>query len=181
MWDNQPLTLYHGTDLLSAAAIKQDGIDLRLCNQGTDFGQGFYTTTRFRQAANWANDRVKNNTKFGRNRGAATVLVFQADRDKMAALETLVFVREGSDTDYWDFVEYCRKGGRPHNRRRERFRYSCVCGPVSFWPQLLTFSDADQFSFHDREATEVLGTPTISRIALNLSGLFPKRVILRSP
>lgn len=49
------LTLYHGTDIESAKTIcNGSGIDLSKCNDGTDFGKGFYTTDNLERAIKWA-------------------------------------------------------------------------------------------------------------------------------
>src|SRR5262245_66421866 len=58
-WQNGPLMLYHGTDINSANNIMQHGINLTLSKALTDFGQGFYLTTYFDQAKNWANVRCR--------------------------------------------------------------------------------------------------------------------------
>jgi Protein of unknown function (DUF3990) len=52
-WRNQDLILYHGTLSLYSASISTK-VDIRKGNKGTDFGRGFYTTTRKRQARAWA-------------------------------------------------------------------------------------------------------------------------------
>ena len=48
------MVLYHGTDEQSARSILEDGIDLFAGNIHTDFGQGFYLTSDFSMATQWA-------------------------------------------------------------------------------------------------------------------------------
>ncbi len=45
-WNNPKIELFHGTVHDAAAAIKRDGVDPARGRPNTDFGRGFYTTTR---------------------------------------------------------------------------------------------------------------------------------------
>lgn len=180
VWRNLPLTVFHGTDnasaSLPAASVRSRppnaafAVNLRRCRPFTDFGQGFYTTTRLHQARQWANSRVM------RARGStglhAVVLQFDLDRDWLASLEHLAFVRP--TRDYWNLVTDCRHGFPPHQRVTPRaLAYDVVYGPVSLWPQSLVIADCDQISFHSQRA--VLGLTVFPRVrdeALSPSGLF---------
>lgn len=53
-WDNPPVELFHGTIAEYASSILQSGIDPSKGRINADFGQGFYTTTRRKQAVYWA-------------------------------------------------------------------------------------------------------------------------------
>jgi hypothetical protein len=162
-WTNQHLALYHGTDDVSAISImmrvapNHHGINLAYCRPLSDFGRGFYTTTYFHQAANWANDRclvLRNRTP--PTSAVATVLQFNMDRNLLALMQTLCFLRE--DQDYWDFVRHCRSAPVPH---RAPGNYDVVLGPVSLWPQTLVIKDCDQISFHTTSALAILPVPAI--------------------
>ena len=105
-------------------------------------------------------------------RTAAVVLEFVLDRDQLAALEALCFLRE--TRDFWDFIHDCRGGFLSHGRTYPRGPYDLVYGPVTLWPQRLTIHNCDQLGFHTARALTVLGSnPTIKDIASGNSGLFP--------
>src|SRR5436305_603052 len=123
-WANGKLTVYHGTDTRSlavgagaAAGTTLTGfmVNLSMCRPATDVEQGFYTTTSLHQAREWANSRVR------RRRSQGIVLQFDLDRDWLAGLETLVFVR--AIQDYWDFVTHCRSGLAVHARASSNSAY----------------------------------------------------------
>ena len=66
-WSNPPLRAYHGTDTgalglpptaLTAGVLTFFAPNLARCRPFTDFGQGFYLTTRLHQARQWANAKV---------------------------------------------------------------------------------------------------------------------------
>ncbi len=167
MWSNQPLKVYHGCDDVSANGIvpaggSGHGISLASGSPATDFGQGFYTTTNVHQAEQWANRRFY----IGQGRGAksAAVVEFTIDRDVMAGLEHMAFVREdfAPNSDYWQLVAHCR-GGNNHARAGQSGTgyYDVVYGPVSLYPQFLVIADADQISFHTGEALRVLTNAAI--------------------
>ena len=163
-WTNGPLVLYHGCDHISADSImtpvlpNQHGIHLTQSRALTDFGRGFYTTTSLHQAKNWANSRCRRQIHTASS-WLATVLSFRVDRNRLAALQTLCFVTESSNTDYWDLVHHCRAGGfhllMGHNN------YDVVFGPVSLWPQRLVIKDCDQISFHTPHGLLILPTPSV--------------------
>ncbi len=167
VWRNQRLKVYHGCDDVAATGIVPvpggaHGISLAHGSPTSDFGQGFYTTTNMHQAEQWANRRYH----MGRGRGAksAAVVEFGIDRDAMAAMEHMAFVREdfAPNSDYWQLVAYCR-GGRDHARTGAGAGYyDVVYGPVSLYPQFLVIADADQISFHTGKALGVLTNATIT-------------------
>jgi hypothetical protein len=162
-WNNSGLTVYHGTDDGSAQNIRNNGIDLSYCRSLADFGRGFYTTTNYHQAQNWAR------LGYLRRRSSTpniqpVVLSFKVDRNKLGGLNTLFFVTEGlipPTTDYWDLVHHCRQG--LHNMHRYRgnqgYYYDVVCGPVSLWPQTLVVKDCDQISFHTNTSANPICRP----------------------
>ena len=87
LWNDQDIVLYHGTLDTHVASILQ-GVDLNQCQHLRDFGRGFYTTTKRTQAERWANDLA------ARSSGAApAVIKFNVERNDLALLDTLVFVR----------------------------------------------------------------------------------------
>jgi len=174
-WTNGPLVLYHGCDHASAASIitptspNQHGVQLAHSRPLTDFGRGFYTTTSFHQAKNWANSRCRR-LKRTTTPWLATILRFEVDRNQLtplavapnqlAPLEKLCFVIENSNADYWDLVRHCRRGGN-HLLRGNR-NYDVVFGLVSLWPQTLVVKDCDQISFHTSRGLSVLLNPSIA-------------------
>ena len=152
-WTNSSVRLYHGTVERSASAIVSGGVNVSLGRSGTDFGPGFYTTTLERQAMTWAYQLAM------RRPGArAAVVAFDVDRDALAGLDTLAFVRgDFYAEDFWSLVVHCRSGAHHHHRLRAPHRYDVVVGPVaSFWQQRLIIADVDQMSFHTAGAQSVL-------------------------
>jgi Protein of unknown function (DUF3990) len=167
-WLNKNLFVYHGTDsgsiaaaTIATGAILPFAVNLALCRPNTDFGQGFYVTTRLHQAQQWANTRVislPNPSLF------AVVIRFELDRNWLASLQTLGFVRP--TRDFWDLVTDCRQGFPPHQRvPPNQTPYDLVFGPVTLWPQTLIINDCDQLSFHTRRAIAGLPQPSLFRRA----------------
>ncbi len=168
-WQNGPLVLYHGTDSVSAKALSHPtqnlphNIDLAQSHPRRDFGRGFYTTSRFDQAMNWANQRFeKSRARSGRKpRGnKACVAQFSVDRNHLARLDTLCFVLADVNPDVWEFVLHCRGEGEAHCFWGSLF-YDVVFGPVVVWPQRLWMKDCDQVSFHTEAALAILPKPTL--------------------
>ena len=172
-WTNQDLVLFHGcadTALQPAnpagiaTAPGRHNIQLGLCRPLTDFGQGFYTTTWEHQAKEWANQQAR---RLSVSTGAspnAVVLRFHVDRNRLAALEDLVFLRE--TVDFYDLVDYCRSGAAPHGRAAASsagglVQYDILYGPVSLWSQKLVIKDCDQISFHTSQALAILPAPVV--------------------
>ena len=122
-WTDQDIDLYHGTldvfvgSILGAVDVTQ-GAALK------DFGRGFYTTTSRTQATNWANNLAIRG-------GTPAVICFTIERNELAQLDTLAFVRrEPTAVDFWSFVKYCRTISGNHNRRQTQW-YDVVIGPVT--------------------------------------------------
>jgi Protein of unknown function (DUF3990) len=151
------LELWHGC-LENHRQDIERGIDLTRCQLNADFGQGFYLTTVRGQAEHWAWKRFVDAARTG---PTPVVLKFELDRDEIAGLEGLQFVRaDFFAVDYWAFVQHCRQNGsgNPADHARSNGQwYDIVGGPVSaFWPQRVAMPDSDQFSFHTPEAVSLL-------------------------
>lgn len=158
-WTNAPVRLYHGTVEVFARAIVSGGAKVNLGRTGTDFGPGFYTTTLERQAKTWAHQLA-----IRRKGTRAAVVAIEVDRDALASLDTLTFVRGDFDAeDFWSLVVHCRGGAVNHARVGGRSHYDAVIGPVaSFWRQRLLIQGVDQVSFHTAAAERVLNSSTRS-------------------
>ena len=150
VWTNQTIKLYHGTltvhvpSLLAAINPFHGRVD-------TDFGQGFYTTTKEKQPRDWARQLA---VRLG---GSPAVICFDVDRKKLAVLDSLWFVRGRSDAeDYWSFVSHARVGGA-HGKIPKGDWYDIVVGPVTAsWRRRYAIPDSDQIGFHTSTATAVL-------------------------
>ncbi|MFJ6747772.1 DUF6531 domain-containing protein [Streptomyces sp. NPDC091266] len=96
--------LFHGTNKNAGASIRQNGVDTGFSTRPMDFGNGFYTTRDFTQAANWA-------AKSGKN---AEVLHFRVPKAEFDALNSKTF--NGASKELSEFVKYYRGGGKdlPH-------------------------------------------------------------------
>jgi hypothetical protein len=152
-WTNQRVTLYHGTVQTHAPSILA-GIDTRQSRARTDFGQGFYATTWLEQA------QLRAWQLSQRQSGVPVVLQFDVDREALAALECLWFVRGGlAVQDFWSLAHHCRSGFEGHGRSVNDGWYDLIVGPlVASWKQRLVVADADQISFHTARAAHALDT-----------------------
>jgi Protein of unknown function (DUF3990) len=150
-WTDQDIALYHGTSDQWTASILR-AVDLRQARPLTDFGRGFYTTTKLDQAKRWARDVAR---IWG---GSAAVIKFDVERDALAMLQCLSFIR--ADTlavDFWSFVQYCKTIPSDHRRRYVAGYYDIVAGPVpGDWKKQSVIRDSDQISFHTDAAVDVL-------------------------
>ncbi len=155
-WVNGPLTVFHGTDNLSANAIRLNGINPTRFRAATDFGVGFYVTTAQHQAEQWANQRCR---RMGGTRLNAEVLAYELPRNDLGLLDHLCFVLDGPD--YYDLIAYCRAGRANHGPRRP-MPYKVVYGPVSLWPQRLVIANCDQILFSDPANVVGLAHPSAS-------------------
>lgn len=151
IWNDQNICLYHGTLDTHVGSILQ-GVDLRRCKHLRDFGRGFYTTTNRGQAERWGNDLAAQVAG-----AAAAVVEFTVDRNRLASLETLFFVRgEATAVDFWSFVRFCRSSATDHGRAHAPW-YDLVAGPVTGSLRRQTvIPDGDQISFHTAKAIAVL-------------------------
>lgn len=159
-WTNQHLVVYHGTLDTHVGSIL-GGINLAHSRVHTDFGRGFYTTTVERQARAWAWSLAQ------RSPGTAPAVVrFAVDRDQLAALECVCFVRGSFDADdFWGLVYRCRTLGQHHARVMNAGWYDMVVGPVAAsWRQRLMIYDADQIGFCTPRAISLLNGSNPSRL-----------------
>jgi Protein of unknown function (DUF3990) len=162
-WTNSDIKLYHGTTGTSAVSILA-GITTGSGRSRTDFGQGFYTTTSEQQARDWANKQAatyntRNPTLLPET---AAVVEFIIERDALAALESIWFVRgdAGAD-DYWNLIQHFRIGssvGKDHQRTAPNNWYDIAIGPLaaSWTPTRRALKDTDQISFHTHRAVALL-------------------------
>ena len=166
VWNNDDLVLYHGCTEQSLLGTNPNGIavgtlphriSLTAGGRRTEFGRGFYATSRIDQAKNWAHLQARKLAAktLSKTTPNAVVLRFDVSRNKLADLEALVFTNE--NCGFWPFVAYCRSGSVPHGRSTGRqMEYDIVYGPVSIWPQRLVIKDCDQVSFHTVTALNVI-------------------------
>lgn len=84
-----PLVVYHGTDLVSAQDIKENGLDLGKCDRGY-FGKAFYVTTDEELAKS-------NYADFSGDEEAGIVLKFE-----MNPVGRVLDLRDSND---WDFYK----------------------------------------------------------------------------
>jgi hypothetical protein len=151
LWNDQHIVLYHGTLDVHVASILQ-GVNPSVCQYLRDFGRGFYTTTNRQQAERWANDLALQTAG-----GVAAVIRFTVERNELAQLDSLFFVRgTPAAIDFWSFVQYSRTAAADHNRAHTGW-YDLVAGPVTgSWKKQTVMPDGDQVSFHTAVAALVL-------------------------
>ena len=147
---DQDIVLCHGTidvyipDILNAVDETQGSFL-------TDFGRGFYTTTKLDTALDWANLKAR------KSGGIAAVVEFTVSRNDLAALDCLFFMRGDSlAVDFWSFVQYCRTIRGDHNRTHTPW-YDIVVGPITgTWKSQTIIPNTDQVSFHTPRAASLL-------------------------
>jgi hypothetical protein len=104
------MILYHGSN------IKFDVVSLSASKNKRDFGQGFYTTTLWEQAREWAETLDFRNKKDGR-------WIYEFDFAENS--DTIIKVFNGLSVEWLEFVKENRtKGGIQHD-------YDIVRGPVA--------------------------------------------------
>src|SRR5437764_15305836 len=86
-WTNQDILLYHGTLHAHVASLLR-GVNVVAGRARSDFGRGFYTTTFLAQARNWA---LQMSIRLAGSQPA--VIRFRVNRDTLAKLQTLWFIR----------------------------------------------------------------------------------------
>ncbi|MCL2284031.1 MAG: DUF3990 domain-containing protein [Fibromonadales bacterium] len=104
--------LYHGgTEIIEKPEI-------RIANRPVDFGDGFYTTSNFEQASNFAKLRADfRKMKFG------IVNVYEIDEKLFTDFAILKF--KSPNEEWLDFVLDCRRGGKLFEK------YDLIIGPVA--------------------------------------------------
>jgi hypothetical protein len=104
--------LYHGgTEVIEKPEI-------RVANRPVDFGDGFYTTSDFGQASNFAKLRAD-----FRKMNFGIVNSYEIDEKLFASFSVLKF--ESPSEEWFDFVIDCRRGGRLFEK------YNLIIGPVA--------------------------------------------------
>jgi Protein of unknown function (DUF3990) len=168
---NTHLTLYHGCVVRRAASIR-GGVQHRRGRPDTDFGRGFYTTTRRHQAEDWAREVYWDLYTAGNPLDPPAVVKFVVPLAELAGLNSLAFVQGDSTcATFWSFIHHCRAGNSHAHPIRipPEDWYDMVAGPVTSWPPKsglplychgtyngLDWEAFDQFSFHADVATDVL-------------------------
>jgi len=106
------MLLYHGgTEII-------ENPEVRIANRPVDFGDGFYTTSNFEQASNFAKLRADfRKMKFG------IVNIYEIDENLFVDFAILKF--ESPNIEWFDFVIDCRKGGKLFEK------YDLIIGPVA--------------------------------------------------
>ncbi|MDR3185088.1 MAG: DUF3990 domain-containing protein [Prevotellaceae bacterium] len=108
------MRLYHGS------TVGVETPDLHKCRPNTDFGQAFYTTTSFEQAAKWAKIKQRRISAV-----QAVVSEFEIDEDILYSGEYNVRFFEKATKDWLEFVINNRRGIPCEEK------YDFVMGPVA--------------------------------------------------
>ena len=147
------MKIYHGSIEQVVAP------EIRKSNRTLDYGQGFYTTTSYKQAEDWVRRRIGE-----RKVSKGYVCEYEFDESALQNLKALIF---DTPTDEWvDFVM--------QNRTQKNFvhDYDLVYGPVAndkvyaafalyegglidkktLISELKTYKLVDQYLFHTSEA-----------------------------
>jgi hypothetical protein len=137
-WRNDPLILFHGTVVDSAASVIRK---VRLPTTqtragGWDFGRGVYFHISREAAEEWADSRAD-------QRGQRPQVVeIAVDRGQFGVLRSIVFLDAPSACDlndpFWQYVNFCRsrtdarQGRRSQGTPSEANPYDIAMGPVVF-------------------------------------------------
>ena len=136
--------------------------EIRQSNRTLDYGSGFYTTTDYAQAEQWAKRRLKN------QKGGAYVNIYEIDIETVRKANTLWF--DSPSEDWVDFVYSNR------NDKNFTHEYDYVYGPVAndrvyaqfalfeaglidkqtLIRELKTYALVDQLLFHTPQALKAL-------------------------
>ena len=163
---NRPMKIYHGSVEIVASP------EIRTPNRSLDYGAGFYATTSYQQAEDWARRRL--------NRMTPKVFVNTYDLNE-EALNTLSVLKFNEPTDEWvDFVMQNRtQVGFTHD-------YDVVYGPVAndkvyaafalyeggvidkqmLIAELKTYTLVDQYLFHTEKSLQAISFLEAKEISL---------------
>lgn len=142
-WTNRQLWLYHATTEWSAASIMLDGVSPTPRRPGLDFGPGFYTTSNWSQACEWANKVAS------RRLDGAAIVRFECDYTAIAHLPAVQFASSGPEADdYWDFVRSMKSGDYDEHVGGSGLFTLSVGGLAVFPGTRVRHPDTDQYSFH---------------------------------
>lgn len=160
------MKLYHGSiEVVEFPEIRQP-------NRTLDYGSGFYTTTDYDRAVQWARRRLR------KDQNEAYVNIYEVDIDAIRKANTLWF--DLPSEEWVDFV-YANRNDRNFNHK-----YDYVYGPVAndrvyaqfalfesrlidkqtLIRELKTYTLVDQLLFHTPQALESLSFVDFRRIAL---------------
>lgn len=143
------MKLYHGsTEIVIHPEIRQPGRTL-------DYGSGFYTTTDFRQAADWAKRRL------GKGVSKVYVNVYEADIEAIRNANTLWF--DGPDESWVDFV-YANRNDRVY-AQFALYEAGLIDKQVLI-RELKTYKLIDQLLFHTSESLRCLSFVEYKEITL---------------
>lgn len=195
-FENFPEVVYHGTISLYKKSLL-DGIKIERGDLDVDFGQGFYTTTNYQQAIDFAIKHSRSNNKFQRLKKDATyfsnpmIFEYKINKDKLAALQGIAY--ESPNEKWAEFIYNNRLGidflrSDCHNLSRE---YNFVYGGVADSNISLVINKAksglvtydefvelikpydqynqDQLSFHTNESLKCLTLSGFSKITKEAS------------
>ncbi len=164
IWNNQDLTLYHGTTFTAANAITAGKIDVEISSSNKDFGRGFYTTCVRRQAESWAKIVVGRRKERGLPYEVPTLAVIVIPRAVLSDLRTLSFTLAGADQeDFWSFVRHNRRLNPNHllPQGDSYSSYDVVYGPLVLdWEYRRVYPSGDQVSFHTVRSQSLLNNDT---------------------
>jgi hypothetical protein len=161
-WTNAPVELYHGTTMDFAESIVLSGVDVSFGRSRTDFGRGFYTTSRPDIARGWS-QRVCRRVQDS----SGAIVRLRISRAAISHLPSLCFIRSSMEAvAYWSFVQHCRHG-LPHIQSTGAY-YSVVSGPIAVrWSgpaDSSTLFDSDQISFHSNAAQAMLNDRSVCQM-----------------
>lgn len=113
------LYIYHGTDLVSANAIVNNGIDFKKSTKSTDNGIGFYTTPSFEFAKNRAIMMSKQRSLTGETAFPAVIKINLNDDFQNSNYSIKTFDRTNNEWKY--FVVANRLGTKKTKKLSEIF------------------------------------------------------------
>lgn len=131
LFNSEYITLFHGTTSAEKDSLRD--ILLEKCTPCTDFGQGFYTTTRYKQALRWATlktnkknytiDRINRKKDRGNklNKVSPLVKAYCIKYEDYSKFLIKCYTQPGEE--WKDFIYKCRIDEHKHE-------YDIVYGPL---------------------------------------------------
>jgi hypothetical protein len=160
------MNIYHGSIEIVASP------EIRIPNRHLDYGAGFYTTTSYQQAEDWARRRLNRQTQ------KAFVNIYELNEEVLSTFNILKF---NEPTDEW--LEFVMQ-----NRTRVGFThdYDVVYGPVAndkvyaafalyegglidkqmLIAELKTYTLVDQYLFHTEKSLQAISFLDAKEISL---------------
>jgi Protein of unknown function (DUF3990) len=132
-----PDEVFHGTSIDCVRDL-MDGIDLDRSRQRTDFGKGFYLTTNYNQAKEWAKFKANPNflnisRKDSNNYVKGAIVTYNIDKEYLSKLPGRIFTEPNDDWAIFILANRTKRFLKEHNLDIHNLdmKYHYVYGPMA--------------------------------------------------